>query len=132
LPDLPVYEYEQLYARYFKDNHLSNVFMVTPQTSEERIRKIDALSNSFIYLLSAASVTGVSLKLNNALDQYFARIKAMQLNNPTIVGFGIGDKLSFERACHFNRGAIVGTAFVKHTATPNYLATIPDFIKTIR
>jgi tryptophan synthase alpha chain len=132
LPDLPVYEYETLYSGYFKDNNLSNIFMVTPQTSEDRIRKIDDLSNSFIYLLSASSITGNSLKLTSTVDDYFKRIKNMRLKNPTIVGFGISDRLSFQKACEYNSGAIVGTAFVKHTATQDYLTKIPDFIQTIR
>src|ERR1700749_1633626 len=62
VPDLPMYEYETLYSRYFTDNGLSNIFLVTPQTSEERIRKIDKLTNTFIYLLSSSSITGKNLQ----------------------------------------------------------------------
>jgi len=70
VPDLPMYEYETLYAKYFKENNISNIFMVTPQTSEERIHKIDSLSNSFIYLLSSSSITGKDLKLSNTIEDY--------------------------------------------------------------
>ena len=96
VPDLPMYEYENLYSKYFTDNKLSNIFLVTPQTSEDRIRKIDGLSNSFIYLLSSSSITGKNLQVSNAIEDYYKRIKAMQLNNPAIIGFGISNSEAFQ------------------------------------
>lgn len=133
VPDLPMYEYEKLYSNYFKDNNLSNIFLVTPQTAEERIRKIDELSNSFIYLLSSASITGKALDLNDTVDTYFKRIEDMRLKNPTIVGFGIAGKAAFDKACQYNRGAIVGSAFVKYlNSAKDYLAGIPEFIGQIK
>lgn len=133
VPDLPMYEYEKLYINNFKDNNLSNIFLVTPQTAEERIRKIDELSNSFVYLLSSASITGKALDLNDTVDAYFKRIEDMHLNNPTIVGFGIAGKAAFDKACQYNSGAIIGSAFVKYlNSTKDYLAGIPEFIKQIK
>jgi len=132
VPDLPMYEYEALYSKYFIDNNLSNIFLVTPQTSEERIRKIDELSNSFIYLLSSSSITGGNLQVSVNIEDYYKRIKAMQLKNPTIIGFGISDNKSFSKACEYASGAIVGSAFVKLLGNENYLEKIPEFIKTIR
>jgi tryptophan synthase alpha chain len=132
VPDLPIYEYETLYSGFFKDNNLSNIFMVTPQTSEERIRKIDELSNSFIYLLSSSTITGVNLKLSNPIEDYYKRVKAMNLKNPTIFGFGITNNDSFRKACEYANGAIVGTAFVKFLGTENYLGNIDGFVKAIR
>lgn len=133
VPDLPMYEYETLYSKYFQDNNLSNIFLVTPQTSEDRIRKIDGLSNSFIYLLSSASITGKALELNNTVDTYFKRVKDMELNNPTIVGFGIAGKAAFDKASQYSRGAIVGSAFVKYLNNkPDYLAGIPDFVSQFK
>ncbi|MEO6149325.1 MAG: tryptophan synthase subunit alpha [Mucilaginibacter sp.] len=132
VPDLPMYEYEKLYSNYFKDNNLSNIFLVTPNTSEERIRKIDGLSNSFIYLLSSSSITGSNLQVSSNIEDYYKRIKAMRLNNPTIIGFGISNNASYNKACEYANGAIVGSAFVKHLATDNYLAGIPAFIKSIK
>lgn len=132
VPDLPIYEYETLYSGFFKDNNLSNIFMVTPQTSEERIRKIDELSNSFIYLLSSSTITGINLQLSNSIEDYYKRTKAMQLKNPTIFGFGITNNESFKKACEYANGAIVGTAFVKLLGTENYLEKIPGFVKSIR
>lgn len=132
VPDLPMIEYEELYKNDFLDNNLSNIFLVTPQTSEERIRKIDELSNGFIYLLSSSSTTGKNLTVSNEADAYFARIKAMNLKNPTMIGFGISDQKSFNKAAEYTFGAIVGSAFVKFLDTENALERIPEFIKTIR
>jgi len=132
VPDLPMYEYEALYSKYFIDNNLSNIFLVTPQTSEERIRKIDELSNSFIYLLSSSSITGGNLQVSVNIEDYYKRIKAMELKNPTIIGFGISDNKSFSKACEYASGAIVGSAFVKLLGNENYLEKIPEFIKSIR
>ncbi|WP_428329614.1 tryptophan synthase subunit alpha [Mucilaginibacter sp.] len=132
VPDLPMYEYETLYAKYFIYNNLSNIFLVTPQTSEDRIRKIDELSNSFIYLLSSSSITGGNLQVSLNIEDYYKRIKAMQLKNPAIIGFGISDNQSFNKACEYAQGAIVGSAFVKLLGTKNYLEKIPAFVKSIR
>jgi tryptophan synthase alpha chain len=132
VPDLPMYEYEALYAQYFKGNGLSNIFLVTPQTSEERIRKIDTLSNSFIYLLSSSTITGKGLELSNTIEDYYKRVKAMQLKNPAIIGFGITNNETFTKACEYARGAIVGSAFVRFLGTEDYLERIPEFVRSIR
>jgi tryptophan synthase alpha chain len=132
VPDLPMYEYEMLYADHFKANNLSNIFLVTPQTSEERIRKIDDLSSSFIYLLSSSSITGGNLNVSVNIEDYYKRVKAMKLNNPAIIGFGITDNKSFSKACEYAAGAIVGSAFVKLLGTEGYLEKIPGFIQSIR
>lgn len=132
VPDLPIYEYETMYAEIFRANNLSNIFMVTPQTSEERIRKIDGLSNSFIYLLSSSSITGTKLQVSVNIEDYYRRIKAMELKNPAIIGFGITDKKSFDKACEYASGAIIGTRFVKLLEEEDYLEKIPGFIRQIR
>jgi len=133
VPDLPMHEYEQLYSKYFKANDLSNIILVTPQTSDERIRKIDALSDCFIYLLSSSTITGKSLQMSDVVDTYFKRIMDMQLKNPTIVGFGIADKTSYQKACEYNTGAIVGSAFVKYLgANADYLSGITKFIRQFK
>jgi tryptophan synthase alpha chain len=132
VPDLPMYEYETLYADYFKANNLSNIFLVTPQTSDDRIRKIDELSNSFIYLLSSSAITGGNLQVSVNIEDYYKRVKAMNLKNPPIIGFGISDNKSFKKATEYAAGAIVGSAFVKLLGTENYLEKIPSFIQSIR
>lgn len=132
VPDLPMYEYESMYSGFFKDNNLSNIFLVTPQTAEARIRKIDELSNSFIYLLSSSNITGGSLNVSDSIEGYYQRVKAMQLKNPTIIGFGISNNETYTKACQYANGAIVGSAFVKLLAEDGYMEKIPGFVKSIR
>jgi len=133
VPDLPMYEYESLYKQYFLGNNLSNIFLVTPQTSEERIRKIDGLSQSFIYLLSSSSITGKNLEVSDTVESYFERIRNMELKNPTVIGFGISGHAAFAKACKYANGAIVGSAFVKMLATEkDYLDRIPGFIQQFK
>lgn len=132
IPDLPMYEYEELYENIFHENGISNIFLVTPQTSEERIRKIDKLSSSFIYLLSSNATTGTQLNIQDQSERYFQRIKDMDLDNPVVIGFGIHNKDTFQKATTYAQGAIVGTAFVKLLAEENYLDKIPSFIKALK
>lgn len=132
LPDLPLYAYENEFKPLFKKHGVHLVFLVTPQTSEERIRKIDDLSNSFIYLLSSNATTGKQLNVDDKTQDYFQRIGDMDLKSPTIVGFGISDKDSFEKAGKNTQGAIIGSAFVKQLKGDNYLKNIAPFIKKIK
>jgi tryptophan synthase alpha chain len=132
VPDLPMHEYESMYAGFFTGNNLSNIFLVTPQTSEARVRKIDGLSSSFIYLLSSSSITGGSLNVSDSIEDYYKRIKAMQLSSPAIIGFGISNNTAFKKACQYANGAIVGSAFVKLLGEDNYLEKIPAFVRSIR
>ncbi len=132
IPDLPMYEYEDLYQGIFEENNVSNVFLVTPQTSSERVKKIDSLSTSFIYLLSSNATTGTKLDVQEQSESYFKRIKDMDLKNPLIIGFGIHNRDTFGKATQYANGAIVGTAFVKLLAEENYLEKIPDFISAIK
>jgi len=110
---------------------LINVFLITPQTSEQRIRFIDSVSNGFIYMVSSASVTGATSGFGNTQEAYFDRIGAMNLNAPQIVGFGIKDAETFKQATRTTKGAIIGSAFIKHL-TNSGVDTIKDFIKNIR
>lgn len=132
IPDLPIYEYENLYKDLFEKHELANVFLITPFTSEERIRKIDELSKGFIYLLSSSATTGKNLDVSNSTEAYFDRIKSLGLNNPLMIGFGISDNKSFSKACEYANGAIIGSAFVKTLDNPAYIETIPQFIEKIR
>lgn len=133
VPDLPMYEYENMYKDIFAKYGLSNIFLVTPQTSAERIRKIDELSNSFIYLLSSSSITGGSLNVSDTIEDYYKRVKAMDLKNPLIIGFGISNHQTYAKACEYANGAIVGSAFIKYLSSrPDYLEGIGEFIKTIK
>lgn len=132
VPDLPMVEYEELYKDIFLENEISNIFLVTPQTSVERIHKIDGLSNGFIYLLSSSATTGQNLQVSDHTADYFARIAAMNLNNPTLIGFGISSKETFDRACQYANGGIIGTAFVKSLPEGNLQENITAFMKTFR
>jgi len=111
LPDLPIDEYEREYKNIFEENNLNFIFLITPETSEERIRKIDSLSNGFIYAVSSSSITGSNTNMN-AQKTYFERIKNMNLKNKVLIGFGIKDHETFAKACQYAAGAIIGTAYI--------------------
>lgn len=132
IPDLPMYEYEALYQGVFEENGISNIFLLTPQTSEERARKIDELSTSFIYLLSSSATTGKNLSVGTDTEAYFARVRQWGLKNPLVIGFGISDHQAFAKATDYADAAIVGSALVKRLAEPDYLDQIPAFIKQLR
>ena len=123
-------EYENHYQQLFKKYGLTNVFLITPHTSNERILKIDSLTEAFIYVVASASITGAKGEISNQQIGYFKRIKAMGLKNNLIVGFGISDKETFDTACQYADGAIIGSAFIKHLAN-NGIGKIKDFIKPI-
>lgn len=133
LPDLPMQEYQEFYKATFEKYNLINVFLVTPQTSVERIKLIDENSKGFIYLVSSASTTGVKTNVDVGQVNYFERLQKMKLKNPTLIGFGISDKKSFLKACNFANGAIVGSAFIKAIENSNDLKnSIQKFIHEIR
>jgi tryptophan synthase alpha chain len=113
IPDLPPEEYETEYKALFEKHMLQNIFLITPQTVDSRIRKIDELSNSFIYMVSSSSITGVRKSISDEQKAYFERIQAMNLKNPALIGFGISDKETFDTACQYASGAIIGSAFIK-------------------
>jgi len=112
LPDLPMYEYESEYGEIIKKYNLNLIFLVTPETKEERIKKIDELSTGFLYAVSSSSTTGSNKDINNQ-ESYFRKLQEMKLKNPILVGFGIKDKQTFEAACKYTNGAIIGTAYIK-------------------
>lgn len=130
MPDLPLDVFQAEYESIFKKYGLINVFLITPQTSDKRIHEIDAASDGFIYMVSSASVTGSKSGFGNEQSAYFMRIAEMKLNNPQIVGFGIKDKETFQAATKNAKGAIIGSAFIKHL-TQHGVKEIPSFIKTI-
>ncbi len=131
LPDLPLDVYKEEYEAIFKKHGLLNVFLITPQTSEERIRAIDDTSEGFIYMVSSASTTGAKQGFGAEQSTYFDRIANMQLKNPQIVGFGISNAETFGQATQKAKGAIIGSAFIKHL-TKNGIEGISDFVKQIR
>ncbi len=131
LPDLPIHEFETIYQPLFEKHHLNFIFLVTPETSEERIRKIDALSSGFIYAVSSSATTGNSKPIE-AQGDYFKKLQDMQLKNPILVGFGINSKQTFQAACTYTNGAIIGSAYIKALQQNNNVAaTTKEFLNKI-
>jgi tryptophan synthase alpha chain len=112
VPDMPVYEYEENYRSLFEAHNLCNTFLVSPTTSEERIRSIDAATNGFIYAVSASSTTGAKEGFRDEQIAYFTRLQKMKLKNPCLIGFGISSHQTFSKASEYSAGAIVGSAFI--------------------
>jgi tryptophan synthase alpha chain len=132
LPDLPEYEYETEYGAIIKKYGLDFVFLVTPETSEERVRKLDELSNGFLYAVSSSSTTGKDKNMHD-VKMYLQKLKSLKLKNPILVGFGIKDKQTFRAACENANGAIIGTAFIKALEnTSDINKTTKEFLASIR
>lgn len=112
VPDIPMYEYEREYKAIVEKHGLNFIFLVTPETSEERIRKLDELSSGFLYAVSSSSLTGSDKDFSN-VETYLQRLNEMGLKNPILVGFGIKDKATFDIACRYANGAIIGSAYIK-------------------
>lgn len=112
LPDMPMDVYQHEYKKMFESHGLSNSFLISPTTSDDRIRKIDEATEGFIYAVSASSTTGVKGDFTQEQEVYFKRLKAMKLKNPFLIGFGISDRGTFSKACTYGAGAIVGSAFI--------------------
>ncbi|TAJ12337.1 tryptophan synthase subunit alpha [Marinilabiliaceae bacterium JC017] len=133
IPDLPFDEYREKYEALFTQAGISNIFLITPQTPEERIKLIDKNSNGFIYMVSSASVTGTKKEISEQQTRYFKRINNMQLASPRLIGFGISDRASFQKACDYAAGAIVGSAFINLLNNEgNNPEKISDFIQSIK
>ena len=130
IPDLPVDVYHEHYKTIFKKYNLVNVFLITPQTSEERAKFLDSISDGFIYMVSSASTTGAKNTIGRDQEKYFAKIAEMKLKTPQIVGFGISNKETFDQATENTKGAIIGSAFVKFLSE-NSIENIPTFIQSI-
>ncbi len=130
LPDLPADVYDEEYKATFEKYGLINVFLITPQTSDERIRYIDSISNGFIYIVSSASTTGAQSGFGNEQTNYFERISKMNLNNPQIVGFGISNNDTFTQATTHTKGAIIGSAFIKYISE-NGINELSNFVNPI-
>lgn len=133
LPDLPLDVYIEQCSRLFQKYGLHNIFLVSPQTSDERIRMIDENSQGFIYMVSSSSTTGVKGSFSDEQVEYFSRIQQMNLIHPTLIGFGISDHSTFDIACKYAHGAIIGSAFIKMLTDATDLETgIRKFVGGIK
>jgi len=132
IPDLPLSVFEEEYKTIFEVNNLHNIFLITPQTSDERLRRIDEASSGFIYMVSSNSTTGAKEGVTDFQNSYFERISKFGLKNPCLIGFGISNAETFRNACQYAHGAIIGSAFVKALSSDLTLdMKVSQFVKTI-
>lgn len=132
LPDLPAYEFENEYGSIIKECGLDFIFLITPETSEERIHQLDELSSGFLYAVSSSATTGSNSSFIHVAE-YLQKLQTLQLKNPIMVGFGIKDKESFDAVCNYAQGAIIGSAFIKALSSGESLELIiPSFVKSVR
>ena len=131
IPDLPVDVFHENYQSLFRKHHLFNMFLITPQTSGDRIQYIDSISEGFIYMVSSASVTGAKKSFGAEQFDYFKRIASMKLTTPQLVGFGISNRETFEQATRYAKGAIIGSAFIKVLGTQG-TDGISSFLESLR
>ena len=131
IPDLPADVYHEQYQSLFQQYGLLNMFLITPQTPEERIRYIDQVSEGFIYMVSSAATTGAQGSFGDTQQHYFQRIADMKLQSKLLVGFGISNAETYQSAVAHSQGAIIGSAFIKHLEA-NGNQSVQAFVKTIR
>lgn len=132
LPDLPEHEFETEYGTIIKKHSLDFIFLVTPETNEERIKKLDSLSSGFLYAVSSSSTTGSDKNMTDVTG-FLQKLKSLGLKNPVLVGFGIKDKTSFDAACAHANGAIIGSAYIKTLSQPGKVADITrNFLEGIK
>lgn len=133
LPDLPLAEYQEHYQKHFKQYGLHNILLITPQTSPQRIKQIDDLSESFIYAVSDASIIGTTDDIQDHQVAYFERLRQANLKHPHLIGFGIHDHQTFVQACNYAPGAIIGSAFIRAIGeTEQLIPSIEEFVHSIK
>lgn len=133
IPDMPIEVYQKEYKSLFDKYGILNTFLITPQTSPERILQIDQISDGFIYMVSSAGTTGAKAGISDGQESYFSRINSMNLKNPKLIGFGISNKETFQKASQFAQGAIIGSAFVNLLAkSDNLEKDIVDYVDSIK
>jgi tryptophan synthase alpha chain len=133
LPDMPIYEYEEQYKELFLENNLSNTFLISPTTSDERIHKIDNATHGFVYAVSSSSTTGAKGGFSVEQVKYFERLKELNLRNPLMIGFGISDNATFQKVSEYSAGAIVGSAFINLLNSSNDIhADIKTFVSDLK
>ena len=132
IPDLPMDEYVQLWKSKFENLNLGISFLVTPQTSDIRIRKAAELSSAFLYVISQSSITGSNRDIGKQQSEYFKKVKSLASNTPILVGFGIHDKHSFDAVCAHADGAIIGSAYIRKLADSKDIEkTTIQFVQSI-
>lgn len=131
IPDIPMYEFKSEYQAIVQQYGLDFIFLVTPETSDARIKELDSLSSGFLYAVSSSSLTG-SDKDFAPVEMYLQKLQSMNLSNPILVGFGIKDKPTFDTACRYATGAIIGSAYIKALeGSENIKETTRNFIDRV-
>lgn len=133
IPDLPVETYKEEYESLFQKYSITNIFLLTPQSPAERIRYLDSISNGFLYMVSTTATTGTTNNFDDSQINYFKRISALDLKTPRLIGFGIADKTTFNLACEYSNGVIIGSAFIRSLQEPgSQPENIHRFLQKIR
>ncbi len=132
IPDLPLNIYENEHQHKAESLDLDMIFLITPQTTDERIRLINSKSSGFLYVVSSFAITGSKNDIQQSQIDYFKRIKSLELKTPKLIGFGISDKKTFDTACQHAEGAIIGSAFIKALErSKDIKKTVKEFITTV-
>lgn len=132
IPDLPMDIYEKNYKTLFYEYQIEISFLITPMTTDDRILQADRLSNAFLYVVAQSSITGNKGEISDEQISYFNKIKSMDLTNPTLIGFGIHDKITRNIANLYANGVIVGSAFIRVLEEGSELKkSISDFLKEL-
>lgn len=133
IPDLPPEEYNEKYKAKFEQAGIFNNFLITPQSPVERLKQIDEWSNGFLYMVSSAATTGSRDSFDEKQLEYFKRVSEMNLKSPRLIGFGVSNHTTFEQACEYANGAIIGSAFIDALGEAGSLAQkVTGFLETIR
>ena len=132
IPDMPLSDYENNFKHQFDKFNISFISLISPNTSDKRIKEIDSISNGFIYVVSSSSITGKRSDFSDEQINYFKRVDDLKLINPKIIGFGISDRDSYRSACQYSNGAIIGTSFIKALSGNNLKKSIKNYISGIR
>ncbi len=133
IPDLPLATYQNEHKKLFEAHHIKMSFLITPQTNEQRISEIAQESSGFLYVVSSYAITGGKSSIEESQLAYFKKIEALQLDVPKLIGFGISDSETFNTACKYAEGAIIGSAFIKALTNEGDLKTkIDKFVQKIK
>ena len=133
IPDLPLGIYQQEYKALFEQHDLKMSFLITPQTTDERVLEIAKESTAFLYVVSSYAITGGKSQIEEYQTNYFKKINDLDIKTPKLIGFGISNAETFNKACEYAEGAIIGSAFIKALGSSNDLKTsINQFITSIK
>jgi tryptophan synthase alpha chain len=133
IPDLPEEEFRESYESLFEKYNILNIFLVSPQTPDERIQYLDRISKGFLYIVSTTATTGGTNSIDQTRLNYFRKVNDLKLKTPGLIGFGISDKTSYDQACEFSSGVIIGSAFIRALDEKGSLTeNIHQFVRTIR